>query len=48
MPKTSTKKDRGTEQRAALLETLKARFEANMARHEGMQWAKVQARSTRA
>ena len=44
MPKTSTKRDRGTEQHAALLETLKARFEANMARHEGVQWAKVQAR----
>jgi hypothetical protein len=27
-----------------LLDTLRERFEANMARHEGIQWAKVQAR----
>ncbi|WP_240349160.1 DUF4256 domain-containing protein [Halomonas binhaiensis] len=31
-------------QREALLDTLKARFEANMARHEGLAWADVQAR----
>ena len=31
-------------QREELLGTLKARFEKNMDRHEGLQWAKVQAR----
>ena len=31
-------------QREELLETLKARFEANEARHEGIPWKKVQAR----
>jgi Protein of unknown function (DUF4256) len=31
-------------QREALLETLKVRFESNMNRHEGLQWAKVRAR----
>jgi len=31
-------------QRTELLRTLKARFEENMSRHEGTQWAKVQAR----
>ena len=31
-------------QREALLETLKARFEANMHRHEGLDWAAVEAR----
>lgn len=31
-------------QRDALLATLKARFEANMHRHEGVQWGAVQAR----
>ena len=37
-------KDLSPQQRAELLETLKARFEANMRRHKGLQWAKVQAR----
>jgi hypothetical protein len=32
------------EQRKQLLETLKARFEKNMKRHKGLEWAKVQAR----
>jgi hypothetical protein len=32
------------EQRGALLRTLKARFEKNMNRHEGLQWTAVQAR----
>lgn len=32
------------QQREELLETLKARFEKNMSRHEGLEWAKVQAR----
>ena len=31
-------------ERKALLETLKARFEKNTKRHEGIDWAKVQAR----
>src|ERR671917_1866030 len=32
------------EQRAALLSTLKARFEKHMNRHHGLQWTAVQAR----
>lgn len=32
------------EQREALLGTLKARFEKNMKRHKGLEWAEVQAR----
>lgn len=32
------------EQRQALIETLKIRFERNMARHEGVGWARVQAK----
>jgi hypothetical protein len=32
------------EQRKELLNTLKARFEKNMNRHKGLEWAKVQAR----
>jgi hypothetical protein len=32
------------EQRGALLRTLKARFEKHMKRHQGLQWAAVQAR----
>ncbi len=34
----------GAKQRGELLETLRTRFEANMHRHEGIDWAKVQAR----
>ena len=33
-----------SQQREELLETLKARFEKNMNRHKGLDWAKVQAR----
>lgn len=33
-----------SEQRAELLEALKARFAENMHRHQGLEWAKVQAR----
>jgi hypothetical protein len=33
-----------SQQREALLEILKARFEANQSRHKGLDWAKVQAR----
>jgi hypothetical protein len=35
------------EQREELLRTLKARFETNMSRHQGLEWAKVQARLER-
>lgn len=37
-------KELSPEQRSALLTTLKARFEKNKARHQGMDWAKVQER----
>jgi hypothetical protein len=38
------RKELSPAERAELLRTLKARFEKNMNRHEGLQWAKVQAR----
>ena len=38
------KKDLPPKQRDELLAALKARFDANMARHPGLVWAKVQAR----
>lgn len=38
----SNKKELSTEQREELLKTLKARFEKNMNRHKGLEWAKVQ------
>jgi hypothetical protein len=47
MPTAKAKKDAkelSPKQRDQLLETLKARFEKNMNRHEGLQWAKVQAK----
>lgn len=37
-------KDLDTGRREAILETLEARFEANMTRHKGIQWPKVQAK----
>ena len=37
-------KELSSEQGEALLQTLQARFEKNMNRHKGMEWAKVQAR----
>ncbi|HEX9943409.1 MAG TPA: DUF4256 domain-containing protein [Thermoanaerobaculia bacterium] len=37
-------KDMEANQREELLRTLKARFEKNMNRHKGLEWAKVQAR----
>ncbi len=37
-------KELSSEQREALLSTLKARFEKNVNRHKGLEWAKVQAR----
>jgi Protein of unknown function (DUF4256) len=41
---TSNKKMLTREQREQLLRALKARFEKNMDRHQGLEWAKVQAR----
>ncbi len=38
----NTKKELSPEQRSGLLSTLKDRFEKNMARHEHLEWAKVQ------
>lgn len=40
----SSKKVLSPEQREELLEVLKTRFEKNMNRHKGLEWAKVQAR----
>ena len=37
-----TKKELSPEQREELFRTLKARFEKNMNRHKGLEWAKVQ------
>jgi hypothetical protein len=42
--KISTKKELSPDQREELLKALKIRFEKNMNRHEGLEWAKVQAR----
>ncbi|ALC84696.1 hypothetical protein AM499_01875 [Bacillus sp. FJAT-22090] len=41
---TKRNKELSQEQREELLRTLKARFEKNMNRHEGLEWAKVQAK----
>ena len=38
------KKDLSPEQREELLRVLKARFEKNMDRHKGLEWAKIQAK----
>src|SRR4028118_75930 len=40
----SNKKELSPEQREELLSTLKARFEKNMNRHKGLEWAKVEAK----
>jgi hypothetical protein len=40
----AVKKELSPEQREELLRTLKARFEKNMNRHRGLEWAKVQAK----
>ena len=40
----SNKRDLSPKQREALFAALKARFEKNMNRHKGLEWAKVQAR----
>jgi hypothetical protein len=42
-PLKSNKKELTREQREQLLGVLKARFEKNMNRHQGLEWAKVQA-----
>ncbi len=44
MPQTSKGNKVSPEQRKELLGLLKARFEKNMSRHQGVEWAKVQAR----
>ncbi|MEK4759557.1 DUF4256 domain-containing protein [Viridibacillus sp. FSL E2-0187] len=41
---TKRNKELSLEQREELLRTLKARFEKNMNRHKGLEWAKVQAK----
>ncbi|MGG3564019.1 DUF4256 domain-containing protein [Neobacillus rhizosphaerae] len=41
---TKRKMELSLEQREELLRTLKARFEKNMNRHEGLEWANVQAK----
>src|SRR5258708_33192430 len=40
----SSKKELFPQQREQLLNTLKVRFEKNMSRHTGVEWAKVQAK----
>src|SRR6516225_12317756 len=40
----SNKKDLSPEQRQELLRALKGRFEKNMNRHKGLEWAEVQAK----
>jgi hypothetical protein len=40
----SNKKQLSPERRKELLLVLKARFEKNMNRHKGLEWAKVQAK----
>src|SRR5436190_10175061 len=45
MPKSeSSRKKLSSAQSEELIETLKARFDKNMGRHKGLDWAKVQAR----
>jgi NOL1/NOP2/fmu family ribosome biogenesis protein len=43
-PLKRNKKELSPEQRKALLRALKARFEENMNRHRGLEWAEVQAK----
>jgi hypothetical protein len=38
------KKELSAKQRQELLQTLKARFEKNLSRHKGLEWANVQAK----
>ncbi len=42
--KSSTRKELSSKQREELFTTLKARFEKNMNRHQGLEWAKVRSR----
>src|SRR5213596_4252996 len=44
MSNVETKKALSPEQREELLRALKARFEKNLKRHKGLEWAKVQAK----
>jgi hypothetical protein len=44
MSNVEIKKELSPEQREELLRALKARFEKNMNRHKGHEWAKVQAK----
>ncbi len=44
MKNVKAKKELSAKEREALLEALKARFEKNPDRHQGIEWAKVQAR----
>ena len=44
MKRVETKKELSPEQREELLKALKARFEKNMNRHKGLEWAKVKAK----
>ena len=44
MSKIETKKELSPEQREELVRALKTRFEKNMSRHKGLEWAQVQAR----
>jgi hypothetical protein len=44
MSNADTKRNLSPEQREELLRTLKARFEKNMNRHKGIEWAKVKAK----
>jgi Protein of unknown function (DUF4256) len=44
MKRVETKKELSPEQREELLKALKARFEKNVNRHKGLEWAKVKAK----
>ena len=44
MSNTETKKELSPEQHEELLRALKARFEKNMNRHKGLEWAKIRAK----
>src|SRR3979490_3268229 len=44
MKAAQTKKELSAKQREELLRALKARFEKNMNRHKGLEWANVQAK----
>src|SRR5579862_2821573 len=44
MPQPAKKKNLSSEQRRELINVLRARFQKNMNRHQGLDWARVQAR----